>query len=146
MTQQADTDNDLIDTSQAVAGEEVPVIRTPPVLDAAYRDGYQIGTEITNLSEFKKSDLWADDTAAWLRQTAGFEDSAGDKTFSRDRLVVVIPTDLDAQPPRLGTAMRAGAVFETLEQVFDVGARDAMEGRPPEPARAASEVNLGVGR
>lgn len=135
----------MMDTTQAVIGEEVPVIRATPALDSAYRTGYGAGQKLDSVTGYRASDDAETDAERLLRREAGFEDVAGNKTFERDRLVVVLQDGDEEHAPAYGEAMKAGDVYDVLLDAFDTGALDAVEGRPPRPIEVTDAVTPIVG-
>jgi|APHM01.1.fsa_nt_gi hypothetical protein len=117
----------------------IGVIPEADVLDEAYRMGYtrfedaetvdeEDSDALEGLSHYKEMASYINNVAPRLRALAGYVDS-GPGTYQVERKVVVVPHHAQEDVPRDGKLMAIRYVHEAVQDAFDRGALDAMQGR-----------------
>lgn len=116
---------------------ETPIIDLPAAKESAYESGFnrfESGRAETSemvhqaIDNFQQSAEYANLTLPRLRALSGYGDSDR-RTFQKERQVAVAPFGVDGDLPCKGELMRSHQVLEIVQQAWEMGVVDALEGK-----------------
>lgn len=123
---------------------DTAVVKPYYATEQAYRDGYErfegINTaaeEEFGLEPFRQTAAYANSVLPSLRAAAGFGDPGGHGTYTENRTVAAVKPGCEEDNPADAELVDSRHILDELQQAWERGAYDAVEGREPDPDRVA---------